>query len=357
MTSDEARRFVVDNVVVRRQHLMLMKGLLLEHYNDDPTVMLDAAIKRIGASNPSDVVLHPTVDPVPVLRQFAEWISWQIAGYEALWGLVHSNVLLTVTAGMTTLHPSIQWTTVVPGSGGERGGWDFPEFKISIPNWLTRSRASTVPQVLCDPDLFLQELNIPDLHSEVADALREAVFCFGAELHTAAIVMLGKASEGTWIEMGLALASKLSDEEADKRQKLRQEWSGPDVGFAKKMRDIMKFYESRQGMFKHVGTAANVRLDDLRMAMIWSDSLRDARNLVHHNVATNINPTFEMVSTLFLAALTNLKALHRFDGGGEMRRVPDFWSEFLHIHLDGPNSVFAEFNIAPPMRFDSISAR
>jgi hypothetical protein len=111
--------------------------------------------------------------------------------------------------------------------------------------------------------------------------------------------------------MGLALASTLPDEEADKRQKLRQEWSGPDVGFARKMRDIMKFYEGRQGVFKHFGTAANVRLDELRMAMIWSDSLRDARNVVHHNVVTNINPTFEMVSTLFLAALPNLKALHR----------------------------------------------
>ena len=77
------------------------------------------------------------------------------------------------------------------------------------------------------------------------------------------------------------------------------------------MREIMKFYEGRQDVFKHFGATANVRLDELRLAMIWSDSLRDARNVVHHNVAANINPTFEMVSTLFLAALTNLKALHR----------------------------------------------
>ena len=311
MTSDEARRFVVDNVVVRRQHLVLMKGLLLEHYNDNSTVMLQAAIQRSGASKPVEVVLHPTVDAAPVLRQFAEWTSWWIAGCEALWGLVHSNVLLTVAADVNTFHPGIQWTTVVPGSGGERAGWDFAEFMISYSNRLTRSRASTVPQVLCDPDLFLHELSLPGLHSEVEDALREAVSCFRAELYTAAVVMLGKASEGTWIEMGLALVSTLPDHEADKRQKLRQDWSGPDLGFAKKMRGIMKLYEGRQDVFKHLGATANVRLDELRLAMIWSDSLRDARNVVHHNVAANINPTFEMVSTLFLAALTNLKALHR----------------------------------------------
>src|ERR1035437_8765248 len=193
MRADEARQFVVDNVAVRRQHLVLMKALLLEHYNDNPTVMLEAAVQRLGPSKPPNVVLHPTVDPAPVLRQLAEWISWWIAGCEALWGLVHSNVLLTVAAGVNTFHPGIEWTTIVPGSGGERAGWDFPEFKISYPNWLTRSRASTVPQVLCDPDLFLHELNIPGLHSEVEDALRESVFCFRAELYTAAVVMLGKA--------------------------------------------------------------------------------------------------------------------------------------------------------------------
>jgi hypothetical protein len=168
-----------------------------------------------------------------------------------------------------------------------------------------------VSEILCDPDLFLHELNLPDLHPEVESALREAVSCFHAELYPAAIVMLGKASEGTWIELGLALLSVLPPEEATKRDKLQQEWSGPDVGFSKKMRDIMKVVETRQDLFKNVGNLANVRLDELRMAMIWSDSLRDARNVVHHNVETNIDATFEMVSTLFLAALSNLKILNR----------------------------------------------
>ena len=303
MTNGEARQFVVDNVTVRRQQVV--------HYHDNATAMLKTAVQQVSPSKPASVVLHPTVDPVPTLRQFSEWISWWIAGCEALWGLVHSNVLLPVASGVDDFHPHIEWTTIVPGSGGQRAGWDFPEFKVSYPSGLTRFRASTVPQVLCDPDLFLHELNLPGLHPEVEDALREAVSCFRAELYTAAIVMLGKASEGTWIELGLALALTLSEDEADKREKMRQEWSGPDVGFAKKMREIVKFYESRQGVFKRLGVNANVRLDELRMAMVWSESLRDARNVVHHNVDTNINATFEMVSTLFLAALSNLKTLQR----------------------------------------------
>ena len=38
---------------------------------------------------------------------------------------------------------------------------------------------------------------------------------------------------------------------------------------------------------------------------------RASHNVIHHSTDTNINPTFEMVSTLFLAALPNLKTLHR----------------------------------------------
>jgi hypothetical protein len=311
MTQTEARQFVLDNVTVRRQQVVVMKGLLLKHFSDSSTVMLEAAIQQVGASKPPNVVLHPTVDPLPILRQFVEWISWSIAGCEAMWGLVHSNILLPGASQVSDFHPGIEWTTIVPGSGGQTAGWHFPEFKVSYPALLSRSRSSTVPQVLCDPDLFLHELNLPGLHPEVEDALREAVSCFRAELYTAAVVMLGKASEGTWIEMGLALASALPDDESEKRGKLRQQWSGPDVGFAKKMREIMKLYEDRQVLFKQLGISTNVRLDELRMTMIWSDSLRDARNVVHHNVDTNINATFEMVSTLFLAALPNLKTLQR----------------------------------------------
>src|SRR5258708_2090095 len=90
MTQDEARQFVGGNGAVRRQQIVLMKSLLLKRYNDNSTAMLEKAVQQVGASKPPNIVLHPAVDPVPALRQFGEWISWWIAGCEALWGLVHS---------------------------------------------------------------------------------------------------------------------------------------------------------------------------------------------------------------------------------------------------------------------------
>lgn len=311
MNQDEARQFVVENVVVARHQVIVMKSLLLKHYSTNSANMLEAALSDVGASKPSLVTLHATVDPIPTLKQFAGWISWAIAGCEAVWGLMRSGVFLPAASDLNFVHPKVGWTTVVPGSGGHSSGWDFPEFKVSYPHWLSRSRATSSSEVLCDPDLFLHELSLPGLHHEVEEALREAVSCLRSELYTAAVVMLGKASEGSWIEMGIALLTALPDEDANRRDKLRQEWSGPDVGIARKMRDIMKLYETRQDVFKTIGVRADVRLDDLRMAMIWSESIRDARNVVHHSVDPNINPTFEMISTLFMAALSHLKALHR----------------------------------------------
>lgn len=88
MNEQEARQFVVDSVVVRRQHVVLMKGLLLKHYQDNSTAMLETAVQQVSPSKPTSVVLHSTVDPLPTLRQFGEWISWWIAG---LGGIPHKR--------------------------------------------------------------------------------------------------------------------------------------------------------------------------------------------------------------------------------------------------------------------------
>src|SRR5262249_20231631 len=140
MNEHEARQFVVDSVVVGRQKIVLMKSSLLTNFDSNSTAMLERVVQQVSPPKPASVILHPTVDPVPALRQFAEWISWWIAGCEALWGLLHSNLLLPVASNLNDFQPGIEWTTVVPGSGGRSAGWNFPEFKVSYPHWLTRSR-------------------------------------------------------------------------------------------------------------------------------------------------------------------------------------------------------------------------
>jgi hypothetical protein len=311
MAPDQARQFVIDDVAVSRQQVVLMKSLLLKYYNDNPDAMLEAAVRKVGAQKPQIVVLHATVDPQPTLRQFTEWTSWWIAGCEALWGLVHSNVLIPAASGLNSFQPSISWTTVIPGSGGHSGGWSFEQFKISYPHWVWRPRASEPPAVLSDPDLFLNEIGIADIHPEMEEALRDAIRCFRSELYLPSLVMLGKASEGAWIELGVGLVGALPDAERAKHERQKVEWSGPDVGFAKKSRDILKFLESKQQHFKSISTAAGVRLEDLRLALLWSDAVREVRNVVHHGSDSAIPASYETASTLFLSAMLHLKTLYR----------------------------------------------
>lgn len=314
MRESEARQFIIDSVAPARNEIVLMKTVLLKHYQSNATAMLERAVQEVGGQKPARVVLHSTVDPIPTLRQFAEWITWWMAGCEALWGLIHSNLFLPADGDVTPFEPHMGWTTIVPGSGGQSAEWRFPEFQMSYPRSLWQPRVSTGRELLSDPDLFLSEIAVTNMHSEVEEALQDAVRCFRFELYLPALVMLGKASEGAWIELGLALIGSLPEEDRARYEKQRPEWSGPDIGFAKKVRDILKFFESRQEAFKSLSTEAGLRLDDLRLALLWSDAVREVRNVVHHRNDSAIRATYESASILFMSAMLHLKTLYRLYG-------------------------------------------
>ena len=190
MQPDEAERMIAGAVSVTRQKIGLMKRLVVQHRT------LDGALKALDITRPSEVVLHPDVDPMPSLKRASEWISYSLAGCEAIWELVHSGVLVQLSSSVQAFNASIGWTTVHGGSGGMSAGWQFNQFQSASPSQFMRSWATDHDQVLADADLYLQRLSLPNIHPDVEGALRDAVRCFRTELFTPAVVMLGKASEG-----------------------------------------------------------------------------------------------------------------------------------------------------------------
>jgi hypothetical protein len=120
--------------------------------------------------------------------------------------------------------------------------------------------------------------------------------------------MLGKASEGAWIELGVSLAALVGDSNSTK---WTTELLGPDAGFAKKLRDVLHWFKTRLPRYKPVAEGAGISLSDLRLALLWSETLRDARNSIHHGVQTPTTPNFETVSTFLLTATTHLPVLHK----------------------------------------------
>jgi hypothetical protein len=133
--------------------------------------------------------------------------------------------------------------------------------------------------------------------------------------------MLGKASEGAWIELGVAL-SRFVGPTDPKLVKWAEALVGPDIGCAKKLREIVNFYETRQQTFKPLGQQIGVTLDDVRTAMLWSDTLRDARNAIHHRVSPSTNATYETVATLPLAAVPHLQTIYRLYSAGTTASAP-----------------------------------
>ena len=104
--------------------------------------------------------------------------------------------------------------------------------------------------------------------------------------------------------MVLAEFVGLSDAKA---KKLAEALVGPEIGFARKLREIVDFFATRQPTFKPLAQQVGVTLEDLRIAMLWSDTLRDARNAIHHRVSTSTDASYEIVATLLLAAVPHLQ--------------------------------------------------
>lgn len=111
--------------------------------------------------------------------------------------------------------------------------------------------------------------------------------------------MLGRACEGAWVELGRALhntglpGKDLASEEL----------------FAQKIRTVVKGLERAQA--KALLSRADVNLNDVRDAGVWTEALRDARNSVHYTVTASVDNAYEKLAMLLLACVPNLRVLYR----------------------------------------------
>lgn len=302
MRPEEAFQEIYREVQPTRQKVVLMKGALMKFG------ALDPALKDVDAQRPESIILHPDVDVTNQVKAASRWISFTLAGCQALWELVYAGIFILDSEHVTPFEPNLTWTTVYKNSGGQSGSWQFQRLKSSYPSHVRPTLVSDSGQVFADPDLYLSRIAIPNWQPEIGKAVRDSVLCFRNDLFTPCLVMLGKASEGAWIELGVTLAAfvGLSD---SKVQRFVDELNGPETGFAKKMRSIMTFVESRSVVLGDILRAVGVTLHDLRMAMLWSDSLRDVRNTVHHGVRSFAEPTYETAVTLLMSGIPHLKTL------------------------------------------------
>jgi hypothetical protein len=324
MNESEAKKLVLDRTVVTPQRVVVAKAIVLSACQNTSSSddLVAAVLQANGASIPKQVVIHPSVDPSQALIAAGDALSWSLAAKEAIWSLIHGGYLIP----MADLHgdaPSIGWTTVIPGSGGHTSDWTFEELTILVPIQVRRAPSYTGSndQFLAEPDLYLHALGIPNMHAEVASAFREAVRCFRHELFTAALTMLGKASEGAWLELGAALLAFVPSSKQSIFTKQRAVLEDPMMGTFRKMEAVLTVFD-RQDIFGPVSVLSGIKPKELRTVVVWSDSVRDSRNTIHFGVSPATPNTYEKVAALLIGAAPNVKILYSLKEAADARPQP-----------------------------------
>jgi hypothetical protein len=324
MKEAEAKRVILDRILVTPQRVVIAKGIILNacqktSSSDD---LIAAVLDANGAAIPKQVVIHPSVDPMPALLAAGDALSWSLAAKEAIWSLVHGGYLIQ----MADLHgnsPSIGWTTAISRSGGEFSNWSFDELTIIVPDRVQRAPSSigSSDQFLAEPDLYLHSLGIPNMHADVSSAFREAVKCFRNDLFTAAIAMLGKASEGAWLELGASLIAYVPVNQQVVFSKQRVALEDPMMGTFRKIEAILAMFD-RQDIFGPVPALSGIKPKELRTVAVWSDSVRDSRNTIHFGVSPATPNTYEKVAALLIGASPNVRVLYRLKEAADARPQP-----------------------------------
>lgn len=238
------------------------------------------------------------------------YYSWSRAAAEAIWGLIHANVLLPAESVQADRHFSLSYTFNT-GNSSQHGEWtDFDRYNIALPRTVERAPSLTDSSrlALANSDLYLDRLGIDGMGDEVSEALREAVACFRHELFGAAAALLGKASEGAWIELGAALMGAVPQDQAGSVATQRKTLDDAYASIQSKVAATCLLYE--RDLFADVVKHSGVKAKMLREAQQWTEVVRDSRNAIHFGVAAAFENNYEKISVLLLAAAQPLRYLY-----------------------------------------------
>lgn len=320
MNEHEAEAEIRSGTVVTNQVLTFAKAFL---YNldgagpYDPRTLIREFTRDQGYSLPDKVVLHPSVDPNPAIEQTAGYARCAMALAEAIWALIYNGYFWYFGP---VEHGRIdqQWTTVVPGGGGTSSGWTFDDLGYDLPRvlWKTPSHRTEKTEILTDPDIYLSKVNIPNANEEVIEAIDDAILCFKHGLYRAAVTMLGKASEGAWVEMGCSIA-KASSQESERKQRIIQKLLDDSVSVPAKVKQVFELYKNRD-LCGYIVKETEILPSSIENIVIWSNVLREARNAIHFGVRPTIPNSYEKVSVLLIDGAKNFSLMYRIKDASDI---------------------------------------
>jgi hypothetical protein len=280
------------------------KAYILKRFNRDAAKLLDRLGEDVEAIVPKEIVIHPNADTEDQIHRAAEAISWRLSGCEAIWSLISNGLVFPASEQFRENGLSIGFTTNYQKSGGRSAGWKLDDLMIPVPSLITRSHLVDTAghQPLSDPDLYLHDLDIPNMSEEVEAALREAVRCFKHGLYLGCLTLLGKAAEGAWIELGLTLANAIPAGASVDPARFVTILEDPQEGAGKKFKRTLDLYKEKK-IFGDLYRESRYSFSDLRNVSIWADSVWESRHSIHYGVQRPGLPnSYEKVSALLIAA-------------------------------------------------------
>jgi hypothetical protein len=310
MDKQQATDEIVSRVNVSRQDVVFAKSFILKNFDEKPDEMLRRMLEHLEIQQPETLNLNESV-ALSQIGAAASTFSWKLAFAEALWGLVGSGLVLPMSSNVMRIRIDQGYSS---GGTRYRGGLTLDEFLIKVPNRvrMAPSRIFSPLQPLSDADLFISDLDIQDIHPEIEAALRDAVRCFRNELYLPSLAMLGLASEGAWIELGLALLDSCKDKRGlieKTREKKREELNNRDISVVRKLEAVAKLYE-RKDIFGDVVKRSGFNHRALAQVLNWSNVVRDARNAIHYGTEPAVPNNYEKVAALLLGASQNLRIIY-----------------------------------------------
>ena len=315
LTHAELQQRIDDRVSVTRQLVVATKSLVLGHFDPDPQYIVRDVLnsQSIYWHEPNgQPVLVVEQDPDSAIDRIAKHVSWKAATCQAVAELVANGILFISEPGnwrqVKPVH--IRYTLAVGPSSSVGNSLDFTRFFLPLPEKLREPITSTCrsADTLSDPDLYITALDIAGMDGNVKEAVMEASACFRQELYTPCLVMLGKASEGAWIECGLALLEALEKADGNSHDKERDTLLG-QRGVMEKAAQVLDLFKHQQ--LQNIRQTSSVRKTDMEYIAVWSDAVRNSRNVLHYGVAPSLPNGYEKTAALLISAVTHLRPLYR----------------------------------------------
>jgi hypothetical protein len=253
------------------------------------------------------------------IEQTAQYISFGYAFCEAVWSLIHNGYFTgTMDQQPYSFTPVFRFEHVYNnGSSTDSvsfNGVSTPRLLIIMPS--KRKKVSN-EFVLFDPELYASGIG-RNLHTDVQSALEDTIRCFLQELYRPAVTLLGKAVEGAWVELGIALYVYAKNEITDVDKQIDKLKS--DTIFMNRIQSVVKLFENRQDIYGSIAKASGVKIQLLKEISFWSDVVRDSRNAIHFGVTPIIPNTYEKVAVLLMSAASHLKTLYKLKEHAESLR-------------------------------------